>query len=108
MAKQQLQENCTTVILEGILYADWYQRLFEIVKYEFGSNIYACYFNIPFEETLLRHKTKPNAGEFGEAEMKCWWRENDYLEVISEYMITPDMTADAIVNTIIEKINNAG
>lgn len=97
------KENCTTVILEGILHADWYQRLFETVKDEFGNNIYAYYFDIPFEETLLRHKTKPNAGEFGEEDMKRWWREKDYLEIISENMITQDMTADAIVNMIIEQ-----
>lgn len=97
------KENCTTVILEGILYADWYQRLFEVVKDEFGNNIYAYYFDIPFEETLLRHKTKPNAGEFGEADMKRWWREKDYLEIITEHMITQDMTADTIVNRIIEQ-----
>ncbi|WP_349948707.1 hypothetical protein ABFV83_09915 [Lacrimispora sp. BS-2] len=64
------KENCATVILEGILYADWYQRLFEVIKDEFANQIHAYYFDIPFEETLFRHKTKPNAGEFGEADMK--------------------------------------
>lgn len=99
------KENCSTVILEGILYTDWYQRLFEVVKDEFQNNIYAYYFDIPFEETLLRHKTKPNAGEFGETEMKRWWREKDYLEIISEYMITEDMTKDVIINMVMKQFN---
>lgn len=99
------KENCTTVILEGILYADWYQRLFEAVIEEFGSNIQAYYFDIPFEETLLRHRTKPNAGEFGEVEMKRWWREKDYLGIIPESLITKDMTAGEIVKMIIEQMN---
>jgi len=97
--------NCATVILEGILYADWYQRLFEVIKDEFKNNIYAYYFDIPFEETLFRHKTKPNAGDFGEADMKRWWRGKDYLEIISEYIINKDMTADAIVNMITKHTN---
>ncbi|MGF7144199.1 energy-coupling factor transporter ATP-binding protein EcfA2 [Anaerotaenia torta] len=99
------KENCATVILEGILYADWYQRLFEAVKEAFGSHIYAYYFDIPFEETLFRHGTKPNAGEFGEEEMKRWWREKDYLADISEFIIGKDIAADAIVNMIMRQTN---
>lgn len=95
------KDHCATTILEGILYSDWYQRLFETIKEEFGSNIHAYYFDIPFEETLLRHGTKPNAGEFGETEMKRWWREKDYLNNISERMIGKDMPADAIISMII-------
>ena len=98
------KENCTTIILEGILYADWYERLFEVVKEEYQGNIYAYYFDIPFEETLLRHSTKPNAGEFGEAEMKSWWREKDYLKTIPEFIIGKDMAAEEIVDMIVEQI----
>lgn len=98
------KENCATVILEGILYADWYQRLFSAVKETFGSHIHAYYFDIPFEETLLRHQTKPNAGEFGEAEMRRWWREKDCLEAIPEFSINRDMTVDEIVRMITEHI----
>lgn len=97
------KENCATVILEGILYADWYQRLFQVLKDEFASNIYAYYFDIPFEETLHRHKTKPNAGDFGEAEMKRWWRERDYLETIPEFLIGKDMAEDEIIHMILEQ-----
>ena len=99
------RENCATIILEGILNSDWYQRLFEAVKDEFGNNVYAYYFDIPFEETLFRHATKPNAGEFGETEMKRWWREKDYLKNISELTINKDMSAEAIVNMILEQAN---
>jgi adenylate kinase family enzyme len=92
--------NCDIVILEGILYADWYQELFECVKNEYGSNIYAYYFDVPFEETLLRHKTKPNANEFGEAEMRRWWRDKDYIKVIPEQLLDKTMTAEEIVEMI--------
>lgn len=99
------KENCDTVILEGILNADWYERLFKVIKEEFKSNIYAYYYDIPFEETLLRHETKPNAKDFGEEEMKRWWREGDYLKMIEEYRITQDMSEDIIVKMIVEQIN---
>lgn len=99
------KENCDIVILEGILNADWYERLFHVIKEEFKSNIYAYYFDIPFEETLLRHKTKPNAIDFGEEEMKRWWREGDYLKIIDEYRITQDMTEDVIIEMMVRQIN---
>ena len=97
--------NCTTVILEGILYSDWYQELFEVIKKEFENNIYAYYFDIPFKETLIRNMTKPNAHEFGETEMKRWWREKDYIKIIPEHLINEDMTEYAIVDMIREHIN---
>ena len=98
------RENCTCVILEGILNSYWYRRLFETIKYEFNNNIYAYYFDIPFEETLRRHKAKPNANEFGETEMKRWWKEKDYINIFSEQMISKDMTEDEIVEMILQNI----
>lgn len=98
------RDNCTYVILEGILNSSWYHRLFETIKYEFSDRIYAYYFDIPFEETLLRHKAKLNANEFGEAEMKSWWKEKDYIDIFSEQMITKDMMENEIVDMILHNI----
>jgi predicted kinase len=96
--------NCDIVILEGILYADWYQELFVCVQNEYGPNIYGYYFDVPFEETLLRHYTKPNANEFGETEMRRWWREKDYIKAIPEQLLNKAMTADEIVQMIAKQI----
>ena len=74
------KNNCDVVILEGILNSKWYNNLFERLLKEFENNIFAYYFDIPFEETLERHKQKPNAHEFGEAEMREWWHEQDLLQ----------------------------
>src|SRR5699024_561398 len=59
-------------ILEGILYADWYRPLFELARRLYGDQIYAWYFELPFEETLRRHQTKPNCHEFGAEAMEGW------------------------------------
>lgn len=98
------RENCTYVILEGILDSSWYHRLFETIKCEFNNGIYAYYFDIPFNETLLRHKTKPNANDFGEEEMKRWWKEKDFIDIFSEQIISKDMMEDEIVNMILHNI----
>ena len=70
-----------------------------MLKLEF-NNIYAYYFDIPFEETLARHQTKPNCDQFGENEMKRWWREKDYIRIISEKRITNELSLEEIVDII--------
>ena len=90
------------VILEGIMYADWYKSLFELSVKLYGAEVYAYYFDLPFEETLKRHQTKPNCHEFGEDAMRRWWRENDFSDVLNEVSIT----AEKNVDDIIEEISN--
>ena len=100
------RENCDVVILEGILNADWYRELFEQIKIQFDSWIYAYYYEIPFEETLIRHRTKPNCNEFGEEEMKRWWKEKDYIGIIPEKLITADYSMDKTVEMIFQDVKN--
>ncbi|MGW3567845.1 hypothetical protein ACWDSL_28995 [Streptomyces sp. NPDC000941] len=51
------------VVVEGILYADH------------RGSTYGFYLDVPLEETLARHATKHRAEEYGEAEMRSWYRE---------------------------------
>lgn len=95
------RKYCKIVILEGIMYADWYKPLFELAVQLYGTNILAYYFDLPFEETLRRHQTKPNCNEFGEEAMCRWWRDKDFSEVLNEHVIT----AEKDIQTIIREIN---
>lgn len=97
------KQNCNIVIVEGILYSDLYMELFEFLKLEF-NNIYAYYYDIPFEETLIRHQTKPNRNEFGENEMKRWWREKDCIGIIPEKSITNELSLEEIVEMIFSDV----
>lgn len=94
------KDHCETVILEGIMVADWYRPLFELAKEFFGKNIYAYYFDIPFEETLKRHRTRAKSSEFGEEAMREWWVEKDYSDVLDETPITADKDKEIIVQEI--------
>lgn len=97
------KQNCDIVILEGILYTDVYIELFETAKREFNK-IYAYYFDIPFEETLVRHQTKPNCDQFGETEMKRWWREKDYIHIIPEKRITSELSLQEVAEMIFSDV----
>lgn len=94
------RKHSAVTILEGILYADWYKPLFELAVREYGENVHAYYFDLPFEETVKRHLTKPNCMDFGEEAMKRWWREKDYIGFIEEKNITEKDSIEDVVNMI--------
>lgn len=85
--------HCATVILEGILHADWYRPLFRRIAELYPPRaIHAYYYDLPFAETLRRHAGKPNAGDFGEAEMRRWWKTRDFIGSIPEAPIGPEIS----------------
>lgn len=101
------KQHSDIAILEGILDSEFYKPLFEVVIEEYGENVFAFYYDLPFEETLLRHNTKPNKADFGEQDMRRWWKEKDYINIISERTITKDEslvdTVDMIYNLVMGK-----
>ena len=92
--------HCDVVILEGIMYADWYKPLFELAAWLYGTQVYAYYFDLPFEETLRRHQTRAKSKEFGEESLRRWWREKDFSDVLNEVRITSEKDMETIVNEI--------
>jgi predicted kinase len=99
--------NCNIVILEGILNSKWYKNLFENLLVQFKYKICAYYFDIPFEETLNRHKQKPNANEFGEKEMREWWNEKDLLDIIPEVLLYKELSLNEIVDMIYQDVEGS-
>ncbi len=95
------KENCDIIILEGILKTQKYEDLLKKLSIEFKNNIYSYYFDIPFEETLKRHSQRKCVNEFGEEEMRKWWKEKDFSKVLSEKIIGKDMDKEDIINKII-------
>lgn len=96
--------NCDIVIIEGIFKASWYGEMFESLVEEFREDIYGYYYNVSFEETLRRHKYKPNCHEFGEEEMRRWWNENDLLESIPEKIIEEECLLEDTVEKIYKDV----
>ena len=101
-------KHCDVVILEGIMYDEWYSPLFKTANELYGMDIYAYYFDIPFEETVRRHNTRDKNQEFGEEDMRRWWREKDFSSVFNEKIITSDIDADSIVEMIYMDSANEG
>lgn len=98
------KENCDYVILEGILDAGIYKELFATIQAEYSSLIYAYYYDIPFAETLRRHETKANCKDFGETDMRRWWKEKDFIGFIPETILTANLTMEEVVSMILKEI----
>ena len=91
------------MILEGILNAEWYEPLFRQAEELFGKEIFAYYFDISFEETLIRHKQR-HISSFGEKQMRSWWKEKDYINFISETKFSSQTTLRQEIETIMKDI----
>ena len=102
--------NSAVTILEGILPTRDYSRLFEAALDIFGADIYAYYYDLTFDETLRRHMTKPNRNDFGEADMRRWWVERDYLKtipvggVVNERILGAELSLDDAASLIMADV----
>ena len=94
------------VILEGILATKKYGPMLHQLASQFDE-AHVYYLDIPFDETLRRHATKPNAHEFGEKEMREWWNEKDYLHIDGEKLLDKSKSVEDITTQIIADIGNA-
>jgi len=93
-----------TVIVEGILSKPKYKDvLVKLMKRDDCDNA-VFYLDIPFEETLRRHNTKPVANDFGEKEMRSWYQPKNYLDVPGEVIIDENSTLEDAVSLILKTL----
>ncbi|MBB4717239.1 putative ABC-type ATPase [Streptomyces luteogriseus] len=88
------------VVVEGILYADHYGEMLTRLRSDHRGPTHAYYLHVPFEQTLLRHATKPIAHEVGEAQLREWYRELDLLPGGVETVIGADSTLSETVDRV--------
>ncbi|MFD5897372.1 AAA family ATPase [Streptomyces sp. NPDC060366] len=88
------------VLIEGILYADHYGPMLAALRADHRGPTRGYYLDVPFEETLARHAGKPQAGEYGEREMRDWYRRLDLLPGGDETVIGADSALAETVERI--------
>ena len=89
------------VVVEGILHAARYAPMLDALRHDHRGRTHAYYLDVPFAETLRRHATKPQAAEFGEAELRRWYRPLDLLPDATETVIPPTSTLDETVARVL-------
>lgn len=90
-----------TIILEGILKKSVYGPMLTALKQQWGAQMMAVYFDLPFDVALKRNQTKPNA--FDQATLESWWQADDLLGD-EDFRFGPAVTLDQQVQLITEKL----
>ena len=91
------------VVIEGVLHADRYGDMLTRLRAEHRGPTYGYYLHVPLEETFARHATSPQANDFGEAELRAWYRPLDLLPAGAETVIG----ADSALTETVERIMRA-
>ncbi|MEU2739396.1 AAA family ATPase [Streptomyces sp. NPDC007095] len=96
------------VVMEGILYADRYGDMLAQLRADHRGPTHGYYLDVPFEETVARHATKPIADDVSEAQLRDWYRSCDLLPGGVETVIGADSTLDTTVDRIMLDTGLAG
>ncbi|WP_099223921.1 AAA family ATPase [Listeria costaricensis] len=95
--------NCEFVIIEGILAKSKYGDMLREVLVN-CDNVFTYYYDLTFEQTLIRHHTKCNPG-FAEKTMRSWFLEKDLLGIENEQSITNDVSVDGMIALIMADLD---
>jgi len=96
------------VVIEGVLYADHYGDMLARLRADHRGPTHGYYLDVPFEETLVRHATKPQAAAFGEVELRSWYRALDLLPGGEETVIGAGSSLDESVDRIMRSTGLVG
>lgn len=96
------------VVLEGILCSDHYGPMLAGLRADHRGPTHGFYLDVPFEETLARHATKPIAEDVLPDELRSWYRPLDLLPGGVETVVGADSALDATVGRIMLDSGLAG
>jgi thymidylate kinase len=89
------------VVLEGIMNSGRYGDMLRRLTSDHRGTTLHYYFDIPFEETAVRHATRELAEAFSVEAMREWYRERDVLDGVKQTVIGPESSLDRTVGQIL-------
>ena len=75
------------VIVEGILVADHYRDMLRRLIAEHPGPVHVFYLDVPLEETLRRHGTRPLGAELPADKLREWYVQSDLLGTPGEIVL---------------------
>ena len=94
-------ESGYDVILEGILHAERYGTMLRRLVSDHRGRTVTAFFAVPFDETVRRHATRPQADEFTVSDMEGWYVAHDHLGLADELMISETSSVEESVNAVL-------
>ncbi|MGW0828895.1 AAA family ATPase [Streptomyces prunicolor] len=90
-------------VLEGILYLAHYGEMLAGLLADFPDRTHCYYLDVPFEETLTRHATKPYPDEVTEHQLRDWYRPLDLLPGGVETVIPASSPLEGTVDRVLRE-----
>ena len=90
-------------VLEGILHVDHYGEMLAGLLAGHPGRTHCYYLDVPFEETLARHATKPIADEVTEQQLREWYRPLNLLPGGVEAVIPATSPLDGTVDRVLHE-----
>ena len=87
-------------IVEGIFNASHYGAMLTALISDHPSRAFAYFLDVPFDETLRRHATKTGTLNYGETEMRQWYRGLDLLAGGIEQVIPAESSLEDTVSKV--------
>jgi len=100
------KDKCEFVIVEGILNKNRYGEMLKNLIQFYNQKAYTYYFDLSFEETVVRHNSRSKKFEFGEDSLRDWWNPNEYLGVDGETKLTNEMSKSDVFELILSQLKN--
>ena len=95
-------QHCEYTIIEGILAEDKYGEMLRRVLKQ-AASVHAYYYDLSFEETVRRHKTKEQT-DFDASQMKNWFTPHDFIEIDHEQAITGEITQAEMLKLVLSDL----
>lgn len=100
-------EHDLLVLVEGFYETDIYGDMLARLRDLFGSRTLSYYYDLSFEETVRRHQTRAKQEEFSPADMRRWWKDQDFLGWETAFFNDEDSLQVAF-EQIIQDLHNIG
>ncbi|MFI9486704.1 AAA family ATPase [Promicromonospora sp. NPDC052451] len=90
-----------SVVLEGILAADHYGTMLRDLLTDHRGRTVCAYLDVPWDETLRRHETRPQVADFTPEQMAEWFDPDDRLGIDGEIVVDAASSAERTVETLL-------
>lgn len=88
------------VIVEGIFLAEHYREMLHGVIAGHQGPTHVFYLDVPLEETLRRHRTRPLGVELSAGKLREWYVQSDTLGVSGEIVLDGNADLEVIVGEL--------
>ena len=97
-------EHDLLVLIEGFYETDIYGGMLERLRNLFNSQTLSYYYDLTFEETVRRHRTRVKQEEFTPSDMKRWWKDRDFLGWQEESFFRNEDSLEAAFERIVQDL----